>query len=298
MYAKIYIGFLFCYYNQQGGSKMKEKTRKILIVFFSIVLIGSVAYIGYNQYENKMEEKRIEDLQQNIVENPERVDIVEEQLKNETETLETEMTEEIETETQIEEKTILSEYEELYNENPDLIGWIKVEDTPIDYPVMQTFDDPTFYIHRDWNKNESTYGLPLVDARCTLESGNIIIYSHNMKNGTMFGSLKKYNEQSFYEEHQIIKFDTIYEKAEYQIIAVLLAQVFYDEEPNENEFVYYNYIDLGSKEEFQEYVDQVKERSLYDTGVTAEYGDSLITLCTCNYHVKDGRFLVVAKKIQ
>ena len=277
---------------------MKEKTRKILIVFFSIVLIGSVAYIGYNQYENKMEEKRIEDLQQNIVENPERVDIVEEQLKNETETLETEMTEEIETETQIEEKTILSEYEELYNENPDLIGWIKVEDTPIDYPVMQTFDDPTFYIHRDWNKNESTYGLPLVDARCTLESGNIIIYSHNMKNGTMFGSLKKYNEQSFYEEHQIIKFDTIYEKAEYQIIAVLLAQVFYDEEPNENEFVYYNYIDLGSKEEFQEYVDQVKERSLYDTGVTAEYGDSLITLCTCNYHVKDGRFLVVAKKIQ
>lgn len=277
---------------------MNEKTRKILIVFFSIILIGSVFYIVYNQYENKMEEKRIEDLQQNIVENPESVDIVEEQLENESEVLETEITEEAETETQMEEKTILPEYEDLYNENPDLIGWIKVEDTPIDYPVMQTFDDPTFYIHRDWDRNESTYGLPLIDARCTLESGNIIIYSHNMKNGTMFGSLKKYNEQSFYEEHQIIKFDTIYEKAEYQIIAVLLAQVFYDEEPNENEFVYYNYIDLGSKEEFQKYVDQVKERSLYDTGVTAEYGDSLITLCTCNYHVKDGRFLVVAKKIQ
>lgn len=277
---------------------MNEKTRKILIVFFSIILIGSVFYIGYNQYENKMEEKRIEDLQQNIVENPESVDIVEEQLENESEVLETEITEEGETETQMEEKTILPEYEDLYNENPDLIGWIKVEDTPIDYPVMQTFDDPTFYIHRDWDRNESTYGLPLIDARCTLESGNIIIYSHNMKNGTMFGSLKKYNEKSFYEEHQIIEFDTIYEKAEYQIIAVLLAQVFYDEEPDENEFVYYNYIELGSKEEFQKYVDQVKERSLYDTGVTAEYGDSLITLCTCNYHVKDGRFLVVAKKIQ
>lgn len=277
---------------------MNEKTRKILIVFFSIILIGSVSYIGYNQYENKMEEKRIEDLQQNIVENPESVDIVEEQLENESEVLETEITEEAETETQMEEKTILPEYEDLYNENPDLIGWIKVEDTPIDYPVMQTFDDPTFYIHRDWDRNESTYGLPLIDARCTLESGNIIIYSHNMKNGTMFGILKKYNEKSFYEEHQIIEFDTIYEKAEYQIIAVLLAQVFYDEEPDENEFVYYNYIELGSKEEFQEYVDQVKERSLYDTGVTAEYGDNLITLCTCNYHVKDGRFLVVAKKIQ
>lgn len=277
---------------------MKEKTRKILIVFFSVILIGSVFYIGYNQYKNKMEEKRIEELQQNIIENPESADIVKEQLETETEVLETQEIEEYETETQIEEKTILPEYEDLYNENPDLIGWIKVEDTPIDYPVMQTFDNPTFYIHRDWEKNESTYGLPLIDARCTSESGNIIIYSHNMKNGTMFGSLKKYNEKSFFEEHQIIKFDTIYEKAEYQIIAVLLAQVFYDEEPKENEFVYYDYIGLGSKEEFQEYVDQVKERSLYDTGVTAEYGDRLITLCTCNYHVKDGRFLVVAKKIQ
>lgn len=274
--------------------------KKILLTFFSIILLGSIIYIADNQYKNNAEEKRLEELQQNIVKNPENVDIAKEQPEETTEIVKNEEkdAEENGKEKQKEEQSVLPEYEQLYNENQDLIGWIKIEDTPIDYPVMQTFDDPTFYIHRDWNKNESTYGLPLIDGRCTLESENIIIYSHNMKNGKMFGSLKKYKERSFFDEHQIIEFDTIYEKAEYQIISVSLAQAFYDEVPNEDEFVYYDYIELDTKERFQEYIDQIKENSLYDTGITAEYGDSLITLCTCSYHVKDGRLLVVAKKIQ
>ena len=275
---------------------MKSKVTKILLVVFLILFICSLSYIGYNQYKMQKEEKMLEDLQQSTIENPANVDIVEEPQQG---TLEKVKNEEIEKETQEEEKLqILPQYKELYQENQDLIGWIKIDDTPIDYPVMQTKDDPTFYIHRDWEKNKSQTGLPLIDARCTLESENIIIYSHNMKNGTMFGSLKKYKEKSFYDEHQIIKFDTIYEEAEYQIIAVLLAQVFYNEKNNEDEFVYYDYVELDSEERFQEYIDQVKDFSLYDTGITAEYGDSLITLCTCNYHVKDGRLLVVAKKIQ
>ena len=275
---------------------MKSKVTKILLVVCFVFFTGSVFYIVYNKCEMKKEEKQLEKLQQSIIENPEEVDIVKETQRKASKILESE---EKETETQEEkEPQILPQYKELHQENQDLIGWIKIDDTPIDYPVMQTFNDPTFYIHRNWDKNKSQTGLPLIDARCTLESENIIIYSHNMKNGTMFGSLKRYNEKSFYEEHQIIKFDTIYEEAEYQIIAVLLAQVFYDEKPKEGEFVYYNYVELDSKEQFEKYINQVKDLSMYETGVSAEYGDSLITLCTCNYHVKDGRFLVVAKKIQ
>ena len=275
---------------------MKSKVTKILLVVCFIFFTGSVFYIVYNKCEMKKEEKQLEKLQQSIIENPEEVDIVKETQRKASEIVESE---EKETETQEEkEPQILPQYKELYQENQDLIGWIKIDDTPIDYPVMQTFNDPTFYIHRNWDKNKSQTGLPLIDARCTLESENIIIYSHNMKNGTMFGSLKRYNEKSFYEKHQIIKFDTIYEEVEYQIIAVLLAQVFYDEKPKEGEFVYYDYIELDSKEQFEKYINQVKDLSMYETGVSAEYGDSLITLCTCNYHVKDGRFLVVAKKIQ
>lgn len=273
---------------------MKSKVTKIFLVVCFIIFISSLIYIVSNQYKLKREEKQLEELQQSIIENPEEVDIVKEIQKESSKIVESE-----EKETQKEkEQQILPQYKKLYQENQDLVGWIKIEDTPIDYPVMQTFDDPTFYIHRDWNKNKSQTGLPLIDARCNLESENIIIYSHNMKNGTMFGSLKRYNEKKFYEEHQIIKFNTIYEESKYQVIAVLLAQVFYDKKPNEGEFAYYDYIELDSKEQFQEYINQVKELSLYETGVTAEYGDNLITLCTCNYHVKDGRFLVVAKKIQ
>ena len=275
---------------------MKSKVTKILLVVFLILFIGSLSYIGYNQYKMQKEEKMLEELQQSTIENPANVDIVEEPQQG---TLEKVKNEEIEKEIQEEEELqILPQYKELYQENQDLVGWIKIDDTPIDYPVMQTKDNPTFYIHKDWDKNESQTGIPLIDGRCTLESENIIIYSHNMKNGTMFGSLKKYKEKSFYDEHQIIKFDTLYEEAEYQIIAVLLAQVFYNEKKNEDEFIYYDYVELDSEERFQEYINQVKELSLYDTGMTAEYGDSLITLCTCNYHVKDGRLLVVAKKIQ
>lgn len=276
---------------------MKKRTIIILRIIFFTIFIGSSSYIIYNQYKIKMEENKLEELRQNIEENPIKVDIVEE----DTKILKTQNNKNHEVEMQEEkQKTILPQYKEKHQENRDLIGWIKIDDMPIDYPVMKTIDDPNFYIHRDWDKNESKQGLPFIDARCTLESENIIIYGHRMKNGTMFGSLKLYQEKSFFEKHQIIKFDTIYQEAKYQIIAVLLAQVFYNEKPDENEFVFYknNYIEMDSEEQFQEYIKQLKIYSLYETGVSAEYGDSLITLCTCNYHVEDGRLLVVAKKIQ
>lgn len=277
---------------------MRKNKYSILSAIFLIIFIGSLSYIIYDKYQSKIENQRIEELKQEL-ENPQVLDIVEEQHDMNTEELETQVqeTEILETESN-EEKIVLSKYQSLYEENSDMIGWITIDDTVIDYPVMQTFDDPTFYINKDWDKNESKQGLPLIDARCTLESENIIIYSHNMKNGTMFTDLKYYVDEEYFKQHQIVKFDTIYEEAKYQVIAVLLAKVYYDEEPPENEFLYYNYIELDSEEQFDYYVENVKKLSLYDTGQTAEYGDSLITLCTCYYHVKDGRILVVAKKIQ
>ena len=263
-----------------------KKTRKVLLIFFTIVYISSLINIINYQYKLKTEETRIEQLKQKELENPKKKDIVEEKKQQPKETKKPK------------EKQVLAQYKDLYEENSDLVGWITIDKTSINYPVMQTKDDPTFYIHRDWNKKDSITGLPLIDARCTLKSENIIIYSHNMKNGTMFGSLKKYKDKSYYKKHKNIQFDTIYEEAEYQIIGVLLAKVYYNEEPSKDEFVYYNYIELNSKKEFNEYVNNVKKLSLYDTGNMVKYGDKLITLCTCDYYTEDGRLLVVAKKIQ
>lgn len=274
---------------------MKNRTAKILLLAFVAMFLISLRHITDYQYEKVSKEQQLEELQQKAVKNSVTVESVEEHTEATEETI---RVEETVVETQPEETLeILPEYQELYNENEDLIGWIKIEGMVINYPVMQTVEDPIFYNHRDWNKNDSVYGLPLIDARCTLDSENIIIYSHHMKDCSMFGSLGNYEHEYYYKEHQIINFDTIYEKAEYQVIAAIKTQAYYNTEPQEGDFVFYDYINMD-EEQFQEYINYVKELSLYDTGVTAEYGDKLITLCTCYYHTQDGRFLVVAKKIQ
>ena len=119
-----------------------------------------------------------------------------------------------------------------------------------------------------------------------------------MKNGTMFGGLTKYKQKEYYENHRIISFDTIYEERKYEIIAVVLSKVVYSKKSTEKTFEFYSYIELDTEEEFNEYVAALKKQSLYETGVSAEYNDNLITLVTCNYHTEDGRLLVVAKQIQ
>ena len=191
--------------------------------------------------------------------------------------------------------TILNKYRDFKMENSDLFGWVRIVDTKINYPVMQTIDDPLFYKHNDWNKEKAIMGLPMADARCTYNSDNITIYAHNMEDGLMFGSLKKYKDLKYYLKHPVICFDTLYEKGEYDIIGVFLSKVHYNELPNSSEFLFYNYIDMN-EDEFNTYVSNVKRLSLYNTGESAVYGDKLLTLSTCNYHTKDGRFVVVARK--
>ena len=124
---------------------------------------------------------------------------------------------------------------------------------------------------------------------------NFVIYGHNMKDGAMFGDLDLYREEDFYREHSIISFDTLYEERNYEIVAVFLSRV-YDQD--EDVFQYYRFYHADNREEFEYFYDNIKELSLYDTGVTAEFGDTFLTLSTCAYHVQDGRLVVVAKKLQ
>ena len=128
------------------------------------------------------------------------------------------------------------------------------------------------------------------------ETENTIIYGHCMKNRTMFGSLKDYKDSSFYDEHKYIEFDTIYEKATYEIISVSKGIAYYEKEP-ENEYLYYKHTELDTEEAFDAYIQNAKNNAYYETGVTAEYGDKLITLSTCDYWTKNARLYIVAKKI-
>lgn len=190
---------------------------------------------------------------------------------------------------------VLKKYKDIYSQNPDLFGWITIEDTRINYPVMHTPADPEKYLHTSFSGKYSYPGTPFLDGNCTLQSDNYLIYGHNMKSGSMFRDLLKYENLDFYKEHTIIRFDTIYEEAEYEIIAAFYDRVY---SPKETDvFKFYRFIDAEDEEDFDYAMEQFKEKALYDTGVTAEYGDQLLTLVTCAYFTDNGRFVVVARKI-
>lgn len=185
-------------------------------------------------------------------------------------------------------------YGALYEENSDLFGWVTIEGTKIDYPVMHTPDDPEYYLHRAFDKKYSYSGVPFLDADCYEGCGNYILYGHHMKNGSMFAALMKYMDKAFWEEHPTVIFDTLDEHGVYDIIAVFSSKVYHTTDTGV--FRWYNYTDLTDETAFNEYIEGISRARIYDTGKTAEYGDTLLTLSTCG---KDStnRFVVVAKKV-
>lgn len=189
---------------------------------------------------------------------------------------------------------ILPKYETVYRMNEDMFGWLSIDGTDFNYPVMHTPEDGEYYLRRGFDQNYSRSGVPFLDADCETGLGNYLIYGHNMNNGTMFAKLLSYQDQSYWKVHPVISFDTLYEEGDYEVIAAFYSRVFYKYETNV--FRYYDYHDLTDPEVFQEYVDQVKMMSIYDTGIDAEYGDELLTLITCSYGSKNERFVVVARK--
>ena len=191
---------------------------------------------------------------------------------------------------------VLDEYKTLYSKNKKLIGWLKIDDTNIDYPVMQT-ENNEYYLDHNFNQEYDKNGSLFLDCDCSVypRSTNLIIYGHHMKSGNMFGNLQKYAKESYGKEHAIIQFDSIYEKAVYQVMYVFRSQVYSEDDIV---FKYYQFIDANSEEEFNSYMREMAAMSLYDTGVTASFGDSLLTLSTCDSSQTDGRFVVVAKRIK
>ena len=190
----------------------------------------------------------------------------------------------------------VSKYQQLYDMNHDFYGWIEIDDTDINYPVMYTPDDPEKYLHMDFYGNYSESGVLFIDGECVPGGNHYIIYGHHMFNGSMFGNLPKYEKEEYYEDHKLIHFDTMTEEGTYEIFAAMYSK---DYDRNETGvFKYYNYKTLNSEIVFNEFVYNAKQESIYDTGVTPQFGDEILTLSTCNYHTEDGRFVVMARKIK
>ena len=182
-----------------------------------------------------------------------------------------------------EEKQILPEYDFLYQENNDFAGWVKIEDTRINYPVMSTPEEPEFYLHRDFYRQESYSGTPFIGQDYQAENLILMLFGHHMRNGTMFSDLMKYRDNSFWDNHRTIQFDTLYEKRKYEIFAVGYA-------PSASEAEQYmRFYSFTGSSGYQEYIQLLKEEALYETGIWPDRAP-LLLLITCSYQEMDGRF--------
>lgn len=267
--------------------KAREFRRKLVLILAGLIAIGSFGYFGAYTYY----------LQRTTADYEELASLKNDQTfanKESNNALPDATVHKIDTTVEL--PDVLDEYLTLYNKNKKLIGWLKIDDTQIDYPVMQTMNNE-YYLDHNYNQEYDKNGSLFMDCNCTAypKNDNIIIYGHHMKSGKMFGHLNKYASEDYYKSHSIIKFDTIYEKGVYQVMYVFRAHVYGETEVT---FKYYQFIDAISEKEFDSNMAEMAAMSLYDTGVTAEYGDNLLTLSTCDSSEENGRFVVVAKQIR
>ena len=262
--------------------KKKQPLFYVLIAIFVVSLIG----FSVNFYKEYSADKALKE-QQESLKNQMTEAVTKEPVKNE----------------------ILPKFQSLYEGNNDFIGWLTIENTKIDYPVMQLIEDENYYMSHDYEKNENINGSLVLDSDSVAGVGtkefdyengkkpstNLIIHGHTMRSGEMFGDLSDYENEDYMKEHKIIKFSSLYEDREYEVISVFRSQVF---NKSDEVFKFYKFFEATTQEEFDYWYSNIKEMSVFDTGVTAEFGDEFITLTCCAYHVEDGRFVVVAKRIK
>ena len=186
-------------------------------------------------------------------------------------------------------------YQDSFLANEDMAAWLVVPDTRIDYPVMWTPRDENYYLRRGFDGQADQNGCLILDTDSCVDplTTNLIIHGHNMKSGAMFGDLDKYQEESFFQDHREMLLHTEDSLRTYEVIAVFRSQVYKKTDPV---FKFYQFFQADTQEEFDDFYTNIKELSLYDTGVTAGFGDRFLTLSTCAYHVDRGRFVVVARE--
>ena len=266
--------------------RKQEKRRALMIMAFSLVALVCFGYFGVYYYQNYRSGNDMQHLAE--IKEKDKTPGLAYQSGNEDDTSETEGEEK--------EPEVLEDYKTLLNMNKDLIGWLKIADINIDYPVMQT-NDNEYYLTHNFDDKYDKNGCLFLDYQCDVvnRNTNLIIYGHNMQSGNMFGNLDKYSSEEYYKEHPRFEFDTIYEKGAYEIVYVFRSKIY-----NEDAvvFKYYQFLDVQSELEFNSNMAEMAKLSLYDTGITPEYGDELLTLSTCDYQENNGRFVIVARKIK
>lgn len=258
---------------KEKTSKLNKKTKIIIAVILLIFLVCAISYLVYNFYNSNKNKSLYDDLQQ---------DIIPDETTNELAQVNNQFVDKV---------------KELQQENADVKGWVRIDDTKINYPLLQTTNNE-YYLTHNYKKEKSSYGSIFINSNCNIknENANVIIYGHDMQDGQMFKDLLQYKDKTFYEQHPIIKIATEESEQEYEIIVAFKSRIFYQDE--KNVFRFYRYFDFENEKQYNEYINNCQKIQLYDIGKTATYGEQLITLVTCEYSQENGRMVVVAKKVK
>lgn len=250
-----------------------KKSKKIITLILGLIFIICVIYLGIIEYNAKKNKDLYLELYESMVIEPDETTI---ELAN------------------INDK-LIEKVRELKTVNEDVKGWIRIEGTAVNYPLLQT-NNNDYYLTHNYKKENSSYGSIFIKKETDLlaNNSNIIIYGHNMKDGQMFNDLLKYMNKKYYQEHPKIKIFTDKQEIEYKIISVFKSKVFNENE--QNVFRYYQYYDFENESKYNEYIENCKKIQLYDTGENAQYGEQLLTLITCEYSQENGRLVIVAIK--
>lgn len=269
-YIKLHSG-----QSEKRLSKNRQKHNRILTILFvlfaALFTISSAMVIKY-YLQNGQEEKAFTDLAASVAENSPPYSTPAQQ------------------ESDIPQYT---EYITLYEQNSDFVGWLHIDNTEIDYPVMFTPDEPEYYLRRAFDKSSSQSGTPFVGADSTINSDVFIIYGHNMKNDTMFGTLDNYAKKDFWVENPFISFTTVTEHRNYEVFAAMETRIL---SQGETGYRYYSQVGNLTEEAFDELIRWFQQNDLYDTDITPEYGEQIVILSTCSYHEENGRFIIGARR--
>lgn len=181
-----------------------------------------------------------------------------------------------------------------YGENSDYVGWLTVPGTAIDYPVMYTPNDSQYYLHHSFDKSDSKSGTLFVGENGRIDSISTIIYGHNMKNDTMFGTLDSYKDQAFWEGNRYFSIETAEGTKNYEIFAAVQTLI-----PKENVGkLYYECVGDLSPEEYSQIVTWLLDNSIYKSDAVPPNSGQLVMLSTCSYHTDDGRFLIAGIEVE
>jgi len=287
---------------KQNRRKLLRINRRIACMVSALVFISSILCINWNLLMDVRTNYQTQKLQERIKEkdiayaqkaasnlskeNQEGVKLIEQHMTDDMSEFES---------------GVLPKFTQLYEENQDFVGWLRIPGTKIDYPVMSRKGDNDYYLDKNFRQQYDKNGLLILDYRNeiqkdkTVNPQNFIIYGHNMRTGVMFGTLKYYKEKDFCEEHKTIQFDTLYETCEYQVVAAMLSGVAYEDE---NVFRYYDAIDISTEENFNIFRENILSNAIYTTDETITYGDTCLILSTCDNYKEDGRFVLIAKRVR